>query len=241
MAVMKRVILVEPEGPWNVGAVVRAAVNFGPVEVDLVGDAAILKAPEFQRAAHGVPDPESRVRPVSSLREAVADCHHSIGFTARGRDHRQVEDWRKLRTELHRQGSISRPDHRLALVFGNEANGLANEACDQLQRLAWIAASPEHRSLNLAVATAVVLHDLFEEKVGPRSASGPRTATHEQRQRLQQNVQKTLTAFAEYPSYSKDIEAAVQRLFSAANLETRDVRAWHAILGQLEAERGRRA
>ena len=48
---MKRVVLVRPSGPRNVGAVARASANFGPCEVVLVAPErrSILLHPDFEQ------------------------------------------------------------------------------------------------------------------------------------------------------------------------------------------------
>ena len=99
---MKRAVLVRPEGPRNVGMALRAAANFGPLELVVVGPVSpsLLVHPEFEQMAHGVEDMAERVRICASLDEALADVTWSVGFTARARGHWKLRDWRDARAEV---------------------------------------------------------------------------------------------------------------------------------------------
>ena len=59
---MKRVVLVRPSGPRNVGMILRAAANFGPCEVVLVAPErpSLLFHPDFEQMSHGVDRPRER-------------------------------------------------------------------------------------------------------------------------------------------------------------------------------------
>ena len=172
---MKRVVLCRPEGPRNVGAVLRVAQNFGPVELYLVAPpkASLFVHPDFVQMSHGAEAARDAIRVVPELREALADCTDSIGFTARVRGDRIREDWRKARQGA--QVPARDPERRLALVFGSEESGLTREEADLCQDLAHLRTSPEHTSLNLAMAVGVVLSDLFvEEGDRPHEPGGRR-------------------------------------------------------------------
>ncbi len=93
-----RVVLVRPNGPRNVGAVLRAVTNFGPAEIVVVRPvrASLLVHPDFEQMAHGVEEMAARIRIVDTLQDALSDRTHSFGFTARGRQHRRIENWRDV-------------------------------------------------------------------------------------------------------------------------------------------------
>src|SRR4029079_3426686 len=103
---MKRIVLVRPSGPRNVGMILRAAANFGPCEVVLVAPErpSLLLHPDFEQMSHGVESPRELYRIVATLEEALADATHSIGFTARARDRRNRVDWRGDRERLAARG-----------------------------------------------------------------------------------------------------------------------------------------
>ena len=72
---MRKIVLVRPEGPRNVGMVLRTATNFGSINVVLVDPRrpSMLKHPDFEQMSHGVANIEERVQIVDSLETALAD------------------------------------------------------------------------------------------------------------------------------------------------------------------------
>lgn len=230
---MRRVVLVRPSGPRNVGAALRAAANFGPVEFWLVAPErpSLLVHPDFEQMAHGVEGLGARVEVVEKLPEALADCTLAIGFTGRVRDHQEVRDWRELRDEVAARGADEA--ERVALVFGNEVHGLVQAESDLVNRLARIPTSDEHGSLNLAAAATLVLYDTFLPTSGSAARSRTTPVDGHARAYLKAHVGETLAGVARSDKIREEIEASVERLFSRAELETRDARAWHAVMRAL--------
>ena len=68
---MKRIILCRPAGPRNVGAILRAALNFGPAEVVIkgLGRPSLLVHPDFDLMSHGGEDARSAIQVVDPLAE----------------------------------------------------------------------------------------------------------------------------------------------------------------------------
>ncbi len=231
---MKRVVLVRPEGPRNVGMVLRIVENFGPCELVLVRPErrSLLQHPDFEQMSHGVEDAAARLRVVDTLAEALADVHLAVGFTARGRGEASLEEWRAARDSLVALGAD--PDFHLALVFGNERTGLDAAEARLCQRLVHIRTSPRHTSLNLAVAVAVVLEPLFsgEARVPLESGGHPLPGAH--REFLKAHLTAVLAGrIARGPAAQRDVASMIERVFSRAQLETRDARALHMILRAL--------
>jgi TrmH family RNA methyltransferase len=225
---VKRVVLVRPSGPRNVGMIVRVCANFGPVEIRLVAPErpSLLIHPEFEQMAHGVPDMRERCVIVSTLEEALADCTASIGFTARSRGQRRREDWRALREVVSARANDDA--ERVALVFGNEVTGLEQRDTVLLQELVHIATSPEHSSLNLAMAVGVVLSDLFTAPRIKKRERPPKLLSGDGREYLKADLKHVFgDKVALTASAREDILEAIERVFSRAPLEDRDARAWH--------------
>jgi tRNA/rRNA methyltransferase len=234
---VKRLVLVRPSGPRNVGMIVRVAANFGPCEIVLVTPErpSLLVHPEFEQMAHGVPDMKSRCPIVGTLAEALADCTHSIGFTARAHDNRRRLDWRNAQGDVALRANDSA--ERVALVFGNETSGLSVEETLPLSELVHIATSAEHTSLNLAIATGIVLSDLFTEQGVKRKDRGVKSLSGEGREFLKASLKHILgDKVARTPQARRDIIASIERLFSRAPMENRDARAWHLMMRALGSE-----
>ncbi len=233
----KRVVLVRPSGPRNVGSILRVAANFGPVEIVLVAPerASLLVHPDFVQMSHGVPGGADKVRVVETLGEALDGCANTIGFTARAHEHRRRHDWRELRETL--RDDANDPDSACAFVFGNEVRGLETEDVKNLRELAWIPTSAEHSSLNLAMAVGIVLSDLFVAQGAKRRERGAKPLSTEARDYLKANVAHALgDRVAKSKSARSDILASVERVFSRAELEDRDARAWHLMCRALGSE-----
>jgi tRNA/rRNA methyltransferase len=234
---VKRVVLVRPSGPRNVGMIARAAANFGPCEIVLVAPerASLLVHPEFEQMAHGVPRLSECCTIVGTLTDALADCTHSIGFTARAHDNRRRLDWRAAQSDVAQLASD--PAERVALVFGNEVTGLSVEETLPLSELVHIATSAEHTSLNLAIAVGIVLSDLFTEVGHKRRDRGMKSLSGEGREFLKAAMKEMFGGkIARTPQARRDIEASIDRVFSRAPMENRDARAWHLMLRAMGSE-----
>jgi TrmH family RNA methyltransferase len=231
---MKRVVLVRPSGPRNVGMILRAAANFGPCEVYLVAPErpSLLFHPDFEQMSHGVDRARERCTIVATLEEALADATHSIGFSARARDRRQRADWRAMREQL--AGRANDPGERIALVFGNEITGFVQAEAAQCAELVHIATTAEHTSLNLALAVGIVLADLFVEPGFKKRERNRRSLSGEGRKFLGAAMSRTFGGeIARTPAARRDIEAMIDRFVARAPLEDRDARAWHLVLRAL--------
>jgi tRNA (cytidine32/uridine32-2'-O)-methyltransferase len=230
---MKRIVLCRPSGPRNVGAIVRAVANFGPAELYLVAPQrkALLVHPEFEQMSHGVEDLVARCQVVGTLAEALADCNDSVGFTARGRDHREIREW-STRVEAFREWG-SDPARRLGLVFGAEVNGLSNEEADLCRELVHIETGDEHTSLNLSVAVAIVLHGLFRPAGEPKRDKATRPLEGKDLEYLIANLRHVFVEAAWTESAKRDIALSVERVLRRAMVEHRDARAWHMALRAL--------
>lgn len=234
---MKRVVLCRPEGPRNVGAALRASLNFGPCELHLVAPKrpSMLIHPEFEQMSHGAEEARAQIVVHERLEDALADAHHVVGFTARPRDLRLRRDWRRAAPDLVPLGSD--PDELLALVFGTEETGLDRAEADQCQELVHIRTSPDHTSLNLAQCVTVVLADLFAD-AGHRGAErGARRLDQRGRSFLGARLKEVFAEQVVYTEQAQHLVAEmIDRLVARAPLENRDAKAWHLILKTLGSE-----
>jgi TrmH family RNA methyltransferase len=234
---MKRVVLVRPQGPRNVGSVLRAALNFGPTELVLVRPErpALLLHPDFTQMAHGVDDLARRVRIVGSLAGALAETSVSFGFTARARDHRTIADWRDVQGEIARRSAA--PGERVALVFGSEESGLSGAETDALQTLVKIPTSEEHGSLNLAMAVGIVLSTIYLAAAPAAEDRRTTPVSGAERRFLIERLKEALGPCCTSAPARRDLAASIERVFLRAELETRDARAWHLLARALGGER----
>ena len=150
------VILHEPQDLVNIAHVVRGMKNFGLRDLRLVSPRE-YDAYRVEGIAHQTQDILERVRTYASLEDALADCVHVVGFTARGRTAK-----RNLQRPRDAAGEVTAlaADDRVALLFGREDKGLSNEALDRCHRIVTIPSDPAYPSLNLGHAVILMLYEL---------------------------------------------------------------------------------
>jgi TrmH family RNA methyltransferase len=187
------VVLVEPQDPVNIAAVVRAMKNMGVRQLRLVNPVEYDPS-RVERVAHDTRDIVSAVRHFASLDEAIADCVFAAGFTARRR---------KAKWKLVSPRDVATPmlaaagDGPVAIFFGREDHGLSNESLDRAHAVVTIPTS-DHPSLNLAQAVLIALYELHVAANVSRTLAPPRKdappASAEQLQRYFTDATKALAA-----------------------------------------------
>ena len=96
--------------------------------------------------------------------------------------HDAIDDLDRVIIFSRRTGSKKKPDYnprqigdylskidesiKIGLVFGRETYGLTDEECELADLRCYIAANPDFPSLNLAQAVAVVLYEIYTQKLG---------------------------------------------------------------------------
>ncbi len=235
---MKRVILVRPEGPRNVGMALRACDNFGPCELYLVRPArpGMLVHPEFEQMSHGVADMEDKLFVVNDLKDALAECTHAVGFTARVRGDLVREEWNGALPRLREMGAGG--EERLAIVFGAESTGLLSDEADLCQELVHIRTAESHTSMNLAMCCAVVLQGLFTGEEVWQPEPGGVSLSGAEREYLRQNLRYVFTEnVARSEEAKRVIGASIDRVFGNARLTTSDARSWHMMARSLGSQK----
>jgi len=150
------VVLHQPQDLVNIAHVVRVMKNFGFRDLRLVAPRE-YDAYRVEGIAHQTADVLGRVRVFDTLDEAIGDCVHVVGFTARGRTaKRNMQTPREAAAEITAQAEAG----PTAVLFGREDKGLPNEALDRCHRVVTIPTEPSYASLNLGHAVALTLYEL---------------------------------------------------------------------------------
>ncbi len=204
-------VLVETQGDANIGAVARSMACFGAPELFLVTPRAKVSKNAYDWACHGSPVLDA-CRTVDRLEEALEGVSLAVAMTARPgkRRHRMVTP-----AELSESVLPLFPPGPLALVFGNEVSGLANEHLDLCQRRVRIPAQPEHSSLNLAHSVSVMLYELTSRTGGEIGGKPRKVAPAGERQRMLQEVGAFL-AETGYPSHHAKLSEEMTKLADMA-------------------------
>ena len=165
---IRRVTLVRPRDPNNIGAVARAMKNFAFTDLAVVTP----HPPVWSEVVSAVnaADLLDNARVCGALDEAIADCNLVVGTTDRTR----VEEKQNLYTPLDLSRELTGADYDLALVFGSEKHGMTNEDLSRCHRVMSIPTQPDCPSMNLGQAVAVCLYELVRD--GAQAAVVPRPA-----------------------------------------------------------------
>jgi TrmH family RNA methyltransferase len=167
-----RFVLAGTRHPGNIGSAARAMRTMGFSDLRLVAPER-YPAAEATTMAAGAADVLERAQVHADVRTAVADCGLVIGTTARARH----LPWRVLdpRSAAREIAAVSRTG-AVAVLFGAERTGLANEELEQCQRLLTIPADASYASLNLAMAVQIVAYEIRlaqEASADPQSGNVP--------------------------------------------------------------------
>ena len=225
------VVLNEPHYPENIGAAVRAARNMGISRFLVVNPAEFDLARILKMATCHAEDLVSAIEVHERLEDALKPFQYVVGTTARMGSRRQfVRNPRQLAVELV---PISRKN-RIALLFGPEASGLANEHlryCDALVTIP----TAEFSSINLAQAVMIMVYELFTAASDKTEGFTPRLATSGELEAMYVHLKDTLIKInfinPENPDYWI---TSIRRFFSRMMLRGRDVQLIRGICRQID-------
>jgi tRNA/rRNA methyltransferase len=153
-----RIVLVEPAGPMNVGAIARAMKNFGLQKLFIVNPQCDPLGEEALKMSVHAKDILESASLVASLPEALKGCTRAVATSARVRAwDNPLETPRAALPWL-----LEETENPTALIFGREDRGLSNEELNYAQRFIRIPSSENYPSLNLATAVALCCYELSQ-------------------------------------------------------------------------------
>ncbi len=208
----RRIVLIRPRDPNNIGAVARAMKNFGFSDLAVVTP----HPPVWSEVVSAVnaTDVLTGARICGSLDEAIADCNLVVGTTDRTR----VEEKQTLYTPFDLSRELATADYDLALVFGSEKHGLTNEDLSRCHRIMSVPTRPDCPSMNLGQAVAVCLYELIRDRaqvsIVPRPAEAATAGATEAALRLSLEVLKQIDFVlpGNEPELTRRIRGSLMRL-----------------------------
>jgi len=225
-----RVVLVRTRNPLNLGAAARAMSNFGFFRMRVVSPF----EPSFReaRSAVGASELLANAEEFKTVAEAVADCTLVVGTTAGGRRNLQLplrpltEGARLIRKRL-----VAGP---VALLFGSERTGLANEDFCHCHWLMRIPARQEHRSVNLGQAVAICLYELVRDAKAALPREKQNLATAGDLERVCEVLFDVLRLSGYMKlRYGAPTKEKVRRMIRRHHLSCGDAEAWLGMLRQI--------
>jgi tRNA (cytidine32/uridine32-2'-O)-methyltransferase len=164
-------VLVRPHYPENVGAAARAIKTMGFTELALVKPGR-LAVPEHEMAhkmAVKAWDVLGSARSYETLEEALADASLVLATTSR----RGISGVLTPRQVASRVLDLADLGQRVAVIFGNEKTGLAEEELMRAHERVRIPMAADQPSINLAQAAQLVAYEFFVAALERRNAPAP--------------------------------------------------------------------
>lgn len=232
---MLHVILVNPEGEENVGAVARAMMNMDVSDLILVDPACDHLSRNALNYAVHAGDLLKKARVVKSLSAALEDADISAAVT------RRVGQWRKRDFYLDRFAKHLRSfkNKKVCLVFGREKHGLTNEEIDLCDVVVSIPSSTEFPSLNLAQAVMVTLYEIFKNARDDKG-EGKHAAIYEPADRkdfdsMMKQMIQTMDGLGFFKNVPKNrLNNYLRKVFTRAALDTYDANVIRNIFTRIE-------
>jgi tRNA/rRNA methyltransferase len=231
-----RVVLVRTTHPGNIGAAARAMKTMGLARLVLVAPRR-FPDPQAEALAAGADDVLAAAQVCESLDDALAGTTLAIALTARRRElsHLALD----ARAAAGLAAAESARGGEVALVFGTELSGLANDEVIKCQRVAHIATNPAYSSLNLAAAVQVMAYELHVAVSGPAQLDNERyeAATFEDVEGLYAHFERNAVAsgFLD-PSNPGRMMERLRRLFGRTRLEREEINLLHGFLTAWDGE-----
>jgi len=225
------VVLERPRSAGNIGSVARVMKNTGLTQLTLVDPVPYLIEEGF-RMAMGSIEILKEARVVSSLEEALKGTQLVIGTTRRrGRIRKSLITPREVGTKVN--DALSQ--NKVAIVFGNEKDGLSNPDLFQCHWISSIPANPKQPSYNLAQAVMIYAYEVFMANWEAKTENEIAPIVDQQsREKMYRLMDSTLTRIGFYEHGSpKNLMRSMRQLFGKANLSSREVRILRGIFGQM--------
>ena len=233
-----RVVLSRPSHPGNIGAAARAMKTMGLSRLYLVNPLR-FPDPEADARATGAVDVLQQATVCATLDEALGGTIYAAAISARQRDLGPPP--------CHARDGIAQllaeaAKGEVALVFGNETDGLSNEEVQRCQAAVSIPTNPDFSSLNLGSAVQVLCYEArLAAYSGQRlpaqrgvTPSSSRAATLEEVEGFYGHLEETMitTGFHD-PAKPKRLMPKLRRLFGRTRLEIDEVNILRGVLAAL--------
>jgi tRNA (cytidine32/uridine32-2'-O)-methyltransferase len=236
-----RFVLARTSHPGNIGSAARAMRTMGFDRLALVAPQR-FHDPEAEALAAGAPGVLEHAALPATLDDALAGCILVLGLSARRRGVTLPELTPRAGAAQAWQAALR--GEQVALVFGNERNGLDNGELARCHAMVRIPSVEDFSSLNLAQAVQVMAYELRMAGLGdatpeppPPSARSPddRPADAAQMEQWFVHLQQALEVIDFHKGRSPDtIVLRLRKFFQRARPDQRELRILHGILADAE-------
>jgi tRNA/rRNA methyltransferase len=223
------VVLVRTQGPVNLGMVARACGNLGVADLRLVAPECEVNCPDTRKFSTHSRELILNAPVYAELGAALHDCDLAIGSSARNRDSEYGQGM-----GLHSVPGLvaERAARKVALVFGNEADGLNDAELILCQAWMHLDTFGPNTSYNLSHAVAITLYGLGSSApLAPAAVEPP--APRQQVDLLYHYWLGSLERFQYFRRTERDRFAPqLRRLFNRLDLGEHEVQVLWGMLSQ---------
>ncbi|THB77853.1 MAG: RNA methyltransferase, partial [Desulfobacteraceae bacterium] len=186
------IILVEPQGPINIGAVCRTMMNFGFTRLRLVNPCKHYKSLIAKKMALSAMKVLESAQIFGTLGQALEDIQIAFGTTRRFGKYRKTF----FTPEAAAQKVVTDyPQTACALVMGPEDTGLQTHDLDLCQHFITIPTHDMYPSMNLSHSLSILLYEL-SMAMDPDNVPRPtpkKLAAGQELEQMYQHMRQTLT------------------------------------------------
>jgi len=229
------IVLVGTQSPGNIGMVCRAMKNMGLADLRLVNPCRV-DHPEATMFAVSAKDLLDAAKIFSSLEEALADCEFSVATTRR---HGKYRNEICTPDEIVTRFAGCAPQSRLALVFGREDSGLTTDEVALCRWQATIPTADEYGSLNLSQAVLIFCYEFLKGATTACEVAAAKPAREvagsASLEPLYAQMERTFLKIGYLNPQNPDhMMRTMRRIFSRAELDSREVSALRGLLSQID-------
>jgi len=236
------IVLVDTKTPANIGAAARCMMNMGLSRLILV-DPPEDKEQNARKLAAGAHEIIEKAAIFPALAGALADHGFIIGTSRHaGRQRKNIRTPR----EMAEQVIPILAKNRVAIVFGNEVNGLENSDLALCHEIVAIPSSDTFQSLNLSHAVMIIAYELFLASGAYAGQAAGQLAPLDETEGFFLQLQETLQTigFLERDNPER-MMFSLRQLFGRARMNSRDVSILRGMLSavdryaRIKSEKGR--
>lgn len=231
------IILVEPQLGQNIGAVARAMLNFGLVNLRLVRPRDGWPNPEAIAPAAGADEILENVQVFSSTSAAICDLNRVFATSARPHD--MIKSIYTPEAALESLALTAKENQKVGVLFGGERCGLLSEDIALCEALIKIPTNSTFPSLNLAHSVVLIAYEWLTQIVSfPPNifrTGKTRRATQENLQNLFTHLEQELdkSGFLRHQKKRPTMVRNIRNIFQRAHLTEQEIRTLRGIIRSL--------
>lgn len=230
------IVLVEPQGPINIGSVCRAMMNFGCTQLRLVNPTKHYKSLLAKKMALSAFTLLENATVFDDLAGALSDIQVAFGTTRRFGKYRK-----NFFTPAGAAEKITRAcesGNACALVMGPEDTGLETKDLDLCQHFITIPTHDAYPSMNLSHALSVLLYEISLKSERAKHFTDPapkKPATGREMEHMFAHMRESLLNIDFLDPQNPDhLLRTFRRIFGSAGLTSRDVNIIRGMMSRID-------